>query len=335
MLLNELNKMSQVHVIVDNEKFDVLRQTLEKASFFKGLLEIENDNIKVENISPILFRTLITILEMKDNSARDLAILYEYLGFDEKCELLINHKCVIENCNNMHLLGKYCELHRCHIEECANIKIGNSNYCITHKCSLCESMMIDKGCCDTHKCINEDCSFPRKNIHSNFCNACNCDIELCTEQKLKNSNVCKEHKCMGEGCKFNIVDGFKFCSSCKCSVAHCPNIKYIRGNFYWGFCLEHKCNLCNNKRSGENYCKDHLCEIDFCELAKQANTNCCSRHKCKKCNVKVMNNYDLCEYHKCKIVNCMYERSNYEYCVNHKCTEKHCKGGSNTCTNHK
>lgn len=121
--------MSLVHLIVDNEEFDVSRTTLEKAHFFRGLLEIESDNIKVENVSPVLFKTLITILEMKDNSANDLAILYEYLGFEEKCELLSNYKCKIVNCGGKRFNYHYCVDHKCIENQC----LYGNKACTNHK----------------------------------------------------------------------------------------------------------------------------------------------------------------------------------------------------------
>lgn len=80
--------------------------------------------------------------------------------------------------NKTEIVHKYvcseCNRKRCEAENCNNISLHESSFCIVHKCHLddCNSLSLkDTNFCYKHKCDNGGCR-KWKHINDNMCKCC-------------------------------------------------------------------------------------------------------------------------------------------------------------------
>jgi hypothetical protein len=168
-------------------------------------------------------------------------------------------------------------------------------------------------------CIRTDCS--------RFCNDC---ILICKES-----------------CYEEPWEGFKICSICKKSWGDrepCVYLKNIKGKvcincdavlyikhtkLYNKQQLKYKCiiEFCKNKKENKSeYCIDHICKKNECNLNSEKNSFCLN-HKCQKykCKFEKESKSDYCIEHKCSKSKCFLEKDqNNDYCIKHICNKKNC-----------
>lgn len=170
-----------IHLTIDNHNFTVSKQTLEKFDFFKGLLEIQQNNLILDNINPITFSNMISTMENKD-IIKDIAILSDQLGLNYENPYLDKYICAKNKCNNLALKNAYCNLHTCQYENCKNQTLKGYKYCYLHKCwrHRCNNIALPRYC-EVHKCIVlgcQDLALPY------YCDNHKCEVYGCTKIKL-------------------------------------------------------------------------------------------------------------------------------------------------------
>ena len=154
----------------------------------------------------------------------------------EDSKYCTEHICVEVDCLEGKVGENYCEEHfSCAVEECVNERVLEVNFCADHKCIVEDCTAIKKGekYCTIHKCDNAECEEIK--VGKNYCKthfACavtNCPNERGTGNKI----YCATHTC--QNCSELIVNGSKFCSKHKCSVASC-----LAGKTDGEYCSTHK-----------------------------------------------------------------------------------------------
>lgn len=268
--------MSTIHLIIGNTEFDVPRELLEKSAFFRGMLEIQGDNLQIDNVSPEIFGILIYMLKHgNENVITELVNLYEYLNFEMNCITLATSYCTTNSCTKMIIKGKYCELHKCRALNCANVKSSGFDYCTTHMCktSGCTSILLDgkegyncRNYCEAHRCKRNECE--RQGAFWGLCEHHKCNINFCTNEAARYAQYCDEHKCTHDDCEEVVKEGYALCEKHKCIVFSCNKIRvendydtnYICSVTYYDFCEEHKCKYdsCTEIRLPQiEYCSEH------------------------------------------------------------------------------
>ena len=215
--------MNTIHLTIDNqetdeiEEFNVSRDILSKSEYFKGLLEIQNDNIQLHNINPKHFKMMLWMIESETDVMKDIVKLFDYCGFDNDCPSLNKYVCVIGGCSKI-ADEKYCILHKCYAATCQNKKRDSSICCSSHKCSIvnCVNHMYDNcKLCTDHKCQYQQC-VERPHVLFRFCmeHVCKYDA-ICNKQIMsQDTQFCEDHKCNGYNCNNRIWSG-GFCSNCR------------------------------------------------------------------------------------------------------------------------
>lgn len=157
----------------------------------------------------------------------------------EDSKYCTEHICVEVDCLEGKVGENYCEEHfSCAVEECVNERVLEVNFCADHKCIVEDCTAIKKGekYCTIHKCDNAECEEIKAG--KNYCKthfACavtNCPNERGTGNKI----YCATHTC--QNCSELIVNGSKFCSKHKCSVASC-----LAGKTDGEYCSTHKAEM--------------------------------------------------------------------------------------------
>src|SRR6266705_6406949 len=101
--------MDTIHLTIQGHDFHIPKQTLEKFDFFKGLLEIQQDNFELYDICPYTFNNIINLIN-KSNLEKDAAILSDKLGLERDESIFTSsYYCKKDDCNLFVLNGKYCE----------------------------------------------------------------------------------------------------------------------------------------------------------------------------------------------------------------------------------
>lgn len=247
--------MDTVHLTVSGKDFYVPRHILRKSNYFRGLLEIKDDDLEVLNITPLIFENIIAILSDNINIAKEIAIACDYLEIDDKLEF-VNYYCINKECNRISLDGDYCVIHKCPIEGCRDTK-ENNKYCKSHTCMIKDCINfanINKysNYCDVHKCIGEGCI--RQKQYNNVCDLCKCKTSGCHQQKLPyyyiedrgyKPDVCGLHKCIIINCDKQRIS-YNYCFLHTCIITGCENKSlYYLAYRERGFCAQHKCENSN------------------------------------------------------------------------------------------
>lgn len=247
--------MATIHLIFNTEEIDVDKNILLQFDYFRSILEIESDNIKVNHISIKLFKILICMLETENDLVKDIANLSDFLGHDGGCKSLADFKCTIENCNRIALNKIFCELHKCAAEGCY---YGDKlhKYCVDHRCNTlkCENIKCNKFYCVDHRCITNECSKER-NKDSDVCYSHKCPIPNCKNHALVYNGHCATHKCKVKVCNSG-HDTNIYCNYHGCRIPYCQNLTYG----WSAYCQNHKCLVlyCTDKCNQDNpYCILH------------------------------------------------------------------------------
>lgn len=211
--------MNTVHLIFDTQEIDVDRNILLQFDYFRSLLEISPDNIKMNNVDVKLFIFLIQMLETK-NLVKKIANLSDFLGHDGGCDSLVDYKCKITNCNKISLNKTFCIIHGCAVEGCIS---GDEyhKYCSKHKCENknCENQSIGNKSCIMHKCKADGCDNLGVNV---YCAQHKCLYGICENMCLF-SNYCNDHGCAVPYCRYHSIESSKFCGMHKCCIDQCIN----------------------------------------------------------------------------------------------------------------
>lgn len=264
-----------IHLIFETEELDVDKNILLQFEYFRNLLDMQPDNIKITNVNIILFKILVHMIQNND-VIKDIAILSDFLGHDSECKPLADCKCAIEQCNKIALNTNYCEQHTCIVKDCEN-GIDSNKYCFFHKCKICKNIKYDNfDYCLMHKCIINDCHYSK-------------ELGL---------DMCISHKCYKDKCSNQRMQPFAYCVTHKCRIKDCGSL-----NNNHDYCYEHVCikTACSNKRLSNAYfyCKNHMCMIHGCEYPCGNICQLCDFHRCsyKDCTkMKVYTNL-FCENH--------------------------------------
>lgn len=187
-----------INLTLNNTQFVIPSELLEKSDFFRGLLDIDGDNLIINNeeLSVDVFRILIMMVQNDRDIIKDLAKMYDVLGFDDNYKILKSYYCLQKGCNRIKLGGSYCEVHQ-----------YNHNRCMRIGCE--EDVECSFTYCIRHKCIVKDCHNDRQfnNINCDYCVVHNiCLKGTCARpRKLHHWNVnkvglCKVHSCRVLGC---------------------------------------------------------------------------------------------------------------------------------------
>ncbi len=154
----------------------------------------------------------------------------------------------IELCKDSSCLNKraagfvYCDVHRCHKDECKEKAIKGESYCKEH---------IDI-------CIAKGCTQPRVE-NCDYCVEHKCAVAECKSIITEGSSYCSTHKCQTRNCKELKIDGANYCATHKCKISGCESSATDGG-----YCSTHKAQLCkspgctNLKVSMKSYCREHL-----------------------------------------------------------------------------
>lgn len=139
-----------------------------------------NVDIKEKRVILIVLITCATII------ASCLMIMY----FLNKCQY-DNEFCF----NLVGIDGKYCKLHLCKNDKCAN-QIVNENtlFCINHKCKdeICNNSISDNVFCEEHNCKYNGC-INKKGNFSDYCTEHTCIINDCIFVKEEDAVYCQKH----------------------------------------------------------------------------------------------------------------------------------------------
>lgn len=143
-----------------------------------------------------------------------------------------------------------------------------------------------------------------------------------------------------ENCSDTWFEGdYRYCSSCKCSLSTCDNLKSGNSDDY---CSEHICgqNGClGSRENGSLFCRSHNCDAANCGEAQATNSRYCLQHKCSECYKQKDSGSNYCSSHNCAWSGCVSGKSGSSgYCLEHKCNESGClnpkQNSANYCSNH-
>lgn len=331
---------NKVTVIVSGKEIQIKKSIIDKSDLLSSLYAIQGDRIELLNIELDEFQFLMYMFQYNDNQ-KDVAKLYEYMGFHIKCRYLDNY-CNVDECTNLAFNeNKYCELHTCPVDNCKNKR--NNKYCVTHTCIRinCHNLRVTSTCCDLHKCAVERCE-----VIQYYDNSVYCHIHKCTLcERLALFKLCELHKCSVEGCcnskqNTELSNGFMspYCDYHTCNANNC-NIMSLNGKCCdFHKCIAFKCPY--TKMPGFTYCIGHRCNKYNCDKIRRSTSKYCVNHICKldSCDCEVIGDMKLCFFHKCSVTECC-EVRNYggKYCLNHKCRIDYCWGlriNEDYCINH-
>lgn len=285
--------MVEVKLIFDNKKIYVDKSILMNFEYFRNLFEIQDNNIKVDNINYDLFKILILMYQNDKDINKELAILADYLNSDKICNSLIDFKCTRNGCEKIATNKKFCEIHTCKAIDCDRGDENKYDYCIIHRCKFydCNEFAISKYCAN-HKCSIVNCQHA---IYFNF-------------------KVCANHKCIMYDCGNKTVTESYYCENHKCKVTTC-----VTGALDI-YCEKHICSYlggCKNERlKGSKYCVAHKCIIKNCNspCALSCTIHECYKYKCPKdCTYNCLG----CRSHTC----CQYTCTNLRMTDSKFCEE--------------
>lgn len=126
--------MSVVHLIIQKEDFYIPKKVLRKSRYFRNLLKIQDNDIEVENISPLIFRNLIALLTSDIDIQKEIAILHDFLEVEGRLDFIQQYHCQMKNCDKISLIGGFCIFHKCIIDACQQGKMHKRDYCHIHVC---------------------------------------------------------------------------------------------------------------------------------------------------------------------------------------------------------
>lgn len=199
--------MSQlIHITLNNQSFDIPKDILERFDFFKGMLEIESNNLSIDNpeISADDFKVFIMMICNKD-ICKDITILYDMLGYNDehRYKLISSYYCTRQDCTKIKLdKSIYCAIHEanCRISKCENDKYKSSQYCLDHKCLVDDCLdyrFDDYNYCDNHNiCSADDCKYNREPGNKScvgYCYRESCFKEGCYNRVSLFSLYCSSH----------------------------------------------------------------------------------------------------------------------------------------------
>lgn len=144
--------METINLTVEGKEFNISRELLEKSDYFKGLLDIQDNNLVITDISAKDFKLLIYLLESPDSVMERVADLFDYLGFKHDCVSFKKYHCLARGCERLGGFSSYyfCTEHYCRTPDCLFEVVKGSDYCIHCKCA-------NEGCKDLaifHYCNN-------------------------------------------------------------------------------------------------------------------------------------------------------------------------------------
>lgn len=171
--------MSVIHLIIQKEDFYVPKNVLNQSRYFRNLLEIQENDIEIENISPLIFRNLIALLTSDINIQKEVAILYDFLDIEGRLYFINQYHCSMENCDKILLNGGFCVFHKCIHDGCQLKKMHKKNYCHIHACSK-------RNCNQPNLIADCDLDGTAYGSSSKYC-------KKHTEKKLSNQQKIEEH----------------------------------------------------------------------------------------------------------------------------------------------
>lgn len=267
-----------IHITLNGTDFDIPKDILLESDFFRGMLDIEENNLVIDNpeISVDILKTLLMMVSDENGLTKELAKLYDMLGFDNRYKTIKYYYCTIGGCTKICKIGKICNIHKCTKETCVERKWKNL-YCKRHTCIIanCNNQTYENEyyCCVHIKCTVENCiKHIKRDKHgpfiASYCYIHACIAEYCYDIKYSNSNYCFQHLCIVDECKDIRVDKYfcslhQICSEKNCGTSRgwcrmysngdCPNTNVI------GYCSIHECRM--------DRCTNHISNIDgsLCE----------------------------------------------------------------------
>lgn len=127
--------MESIHLTIKDKKFYVSKDVLLKFDFFRGLFEVqENDLVLDDDICPDTFKIILD-MQQGNNILLNVAMLCDKLGLNQKNPQLQEYTCHEENCSKLSLNEKFCVIHKCSHLLCSNLKKDNLLYCDKHTCN--------------------------------------------------------------------------------------------------------------------------------------------------------------------------------------------------------
>lgn len=153
-----------VNLTVEGKEFTISRELLEKSDYFKGLLDIQDNNLVITDISAKDFKLLIYLLESPDSVMERVADLFDYLGFKHDCVSFKKYHCFARECDKLGGFSSYyfCKEHKCRTVDCLFEVVKGSEYCVHCKC-------VKEGCKElatSHYCVNH------KGVFNEYINQC-------------------------------------------------------------------------------------------------------------------------------------------------------------------
>lgn len=195
---------------------------------------------------------------------------------------------------------KFCDLHRCRKESCAQQKETCTKH--TRKCSLksCNERYREiKTFCQKHRCPEPSCDgFDQCPEHAMPCAVAKCTYFINTKSTFQ---YCKQHRCYIKGCLGSHQCADHFCKGL--SKYGCNSKKTVEE----AGCVYCKCPQCNVLKSE---CKEHCCEYCY-EPTREQSSKYCFRCVCKVADCLL--HYRKCP-HKCRTKDCMSRRGENGFC---------------------
>jgi hypothetical protein len=137
---------------------------------------------------------------------------------------------------------EYCTGCSCRQLMCGKIKHKYADLCIDHKCLICNNVVHNNSkYCYVHTCGYNGCA-NNNGTSRTYCIYHTCEYDSCINIKMKINNefskCCDIHKC--KFCENIACDQTKYCKNHKCSDTHCRNVK-INLHDENGQCIIHNC----------------------------------------------------------------------------------------------
>ena len=161
------------------------------------------------------------------------------------------------------------------------------------------------------------------------CSMFECMVTNCSEPATSGSSFCEKHTCYAPNCN-QVVGGLS---------ADGKDVGGIKEA-----CIKHACvhysDCYRAPVEGFNYCIDHTCKAEGCNLETDDYKPYCKSHACAALCENRAGEGHYCDQHTCKAKNCSdFRNPPDKYCYDHNCVYGGCKNytprGKEYCSKHK
>lgn len=164
--------------------------------------------------------------------------------------------------------------------------------------------------------------FPIRPKSHNICQQHACSNQ-CVIDRNKVFRYCLKHLCSNRrrACTNLQASGSRYCQECQCQVKKCLNSIDMSSN---KFCVNHRCQNCQERRIKGFWCEQHVCLIERCVLSRVINSQYCEEHICSqsKCDNLRETKSLYCSKHVCQTKGCHHKGP---LCKKHRCLNNKCK----------